>query len=173
MREITTILLLLFWKIGFGQNPEIKSSLPTIIPPSPTVSALMKFEEVAVSYYTGVPDISIPLFSSATLSKDINLDISLKYHSNGVRADETASDVGLGWSLIAGGTISRTVRGLPDEVLEYPTGLDSGMGRIGIYHKNNSAWPNFYYNFNDNLTNPLSRDFLKVFLSPIRSSKIM
>lgn len=154
MRKITTILILLFWKIGFGQNPEIKSSLPTIVPPSPTVSALMKFEEVAVSNYTGVPDISIPLFSSATLSKDINLDISLKYHSNGVKADETASDVGLGWSLIAGGTISRTVRGLPDEVLEYPTGLDSGMGRIGIYHKNNSAWPNFYYNFNDNLTNP-------------------
>jgi YD repeat-containing protein len=153
MRKITTILLLLFWKIGFGQNQEIKSSLPTIIPPSPTVSALMKFEEVAVSNYTGVPDISIPLFSSATLSKDINLNVELKYHSNGVKADETASDVGLGWSLIAGGTISRTVRGLPDEVLEYPTGLNTGMGRIGIYHKNNTAWPNFYYNFNDNLTN--------------------
>jgi hypothetical protein len=44
----------------FAQNPEIKTDLPTIIPPSPTVAALMKFEEVPVSNYTGVPDISIP-----------------------------------------------------------------------------------------------------------------
>jgi YD repeat-containing protein len=151
MRKITTILLLLFWKIGFGQNQEIKSTLPTIIPPSPTVSALMKFEEVAVSNYTGVPDISIPLFSSATLSKDIGINIALKYHS-GVGADDRASDVGLGWSLITGGTISRTVRGLPDEILIYPGGLN-GPGKIGVYHNSLSQNANNYYYFTQNIAN--------------------
>lgn len=120
----------------FGQdNATIKTGLPTILPPSPTVAALMKFEEVPVSNYTGVPDISIPLFNTPTLSKDINLDISLKYHISGIAADERASDVGLGWSLFAGGTISRTVRGLPDEFLKITGGNSDvyGTGKYGIY----------------------------------------
>jgi YD repeat-containing protein len=160
MRKITTILILLFWKIGFGQNPEIKSSLPTIIPPSPTVSALMKFEEVAVSNYTGVPDISIPLFSSATLSKDIGINIALKYHS-GVGANDRASDVGLGWSLIAGGSISRTVRGLPDEQIQLDANRTSG--KVGLYHTSLLNHNNFYYQHSDNMlqfiiSNPYQAD---------------
>lgn len=110
-----------------GQSPEIKTDMPTILPPSPTVAALMRFEEVPVSNYTGVPDISIPIFSTATRSKDIGLDISLKYSPSGIAADAVASDVGLGWSLFAGGTISRTVRGMPDEIFL----MDS---KIGLYH---------------------------------------
>jgi hypothetical protein len=155
------LILLVFILIGFkaiAQNPEIKTDLPTIIPPSPTVSALMKFEEVPVSNYTGVPDISIPIFSTPTLSKDINLDISLKYHS-GVGADDRASEVGLGWSLFAGGTISRTVRGLPDEILSYPGGLN-GPGKIGIYQNALSQNANNYYYFIQNIANE-TQDFYR------------
>jgi hypothetical protein len=32
-----------------------------IFPAAPTANNLMKFEEVPVSYYTGIPDINIPL----------------------------------------------------------------------------------------------------------------
>lgn len=127
------IIALLHGIILFGQAPEIKTDLPTIIPPSPTVAGLMKFEEIPVSNYTGIPDISIPLYSTGTLSKDINLNISLNYHPASIAADERASDVGLGWSLMAGGTISRTVRGIPDEMFKMGT-----QAKIGIYHNSSS-----------------------------------
>ena len=131
---------------AFGQNPEIKTELPTIIPPSPTVAALMKFEETPVSNYTGMPNVSIPLFSSGTISKDVNIDLSLKYHPGSNGADERSSDVGLGWSLFAGGTISRTVRGLPDEELVLGDGLGTST-KVGIYQTTVLNHVNNYYSY--------------------------
>lgn len=130
----------------FSQNPEISSELPDVIPPSPTVASLMKFEEVPVNNYTGIPDISIPLFQSPTLSKDIQLNISLSYHPSGIAADEISSDIGLGWNLIAGGVISRTVRDIPDELYFAPINNPVGhKGKIGIYHNSQTYHKNNYY----------------------------
>lgn len=145
------ISILCFLISGFmiGQNPEIKAELPTIIPPSPTVAALMKFEEVPVSNYNGIPDITIPLVNMPTISKNINLSIALKYHPSGIKADDRASDVGLGWSLFAGGTISRTVKGLPDEelVLESSSG---GKAKVGLYQTSVANHVNHYYQHGSN-----------------------
>lgn len=149
MRKIIIALLLSAASLTLAQNPEIKTDLPTIIPPSPTVAALMKFEEVPVSNYTGVPDISIPLFSIPTHSKDLGLNVSLKYHS-GVSSNDIASDTGLGWSLFAGGTISRTVRGLPDEELILDGGGQSHSGKVGLYHTSYNLHANKYYHINEN-----------------------
>jgi YD repeat-containing protein len=144
------VFSLMILNYGFGQNPEIKAELPNFIPPSPTVSALMKFEEVPVSNYTGIPDISIPLFSSPTHAKDINFNLELKYHS-GVGANDRASDVGLGWSLFAGGTISRIVRGLPDEILINENRVEKC--RRGIYHNTGVAYSNNYYLYSSEIAN--------------------
>jgi hypothetical protein len=43
------------------------------------------------------------------------LPISLSYHSGGMKVEEVASSVGLGWSLTAGGVITRSMHGGPDE----------------------------------------------------------
>jgi len=112
--------------------PDMPDGLPKVLPPSPSVAALMKFEEVPVDNYTGIPDISIPLYSIGTHSKDIALNLSLKYHPSSIAIDEDASYTGLGWSLFGGGTISRTVRGLPDE-----WNIGTGTGKLGIYNPNN------------------------------------
>lgn len=133
--------------IGFvckSQTPEIKTDLPTIIPPSPNIANLMKFEEVPVSNYTGVPNITIPLFSTKTLAKDILFDLSLIYHPASVAVEEIAGDVGLGWVLQNGGSISRTVMGLPDEIRivnsTIPGGNSiNGEGKIGLYHVTSST----------------------------------
>lgn len=110
-------LLVLFFNISIGYSQgEISTELPEIIPPSPTVASLMKFEEMPVDYYTGIPDISVPLISTPIDSK-LNLNIALNYHPSGIRVDEYASWVGTGWSLSgAGGVITRMVKGAPDEL---------------------------------------------------------
>ena len=97
--------------------PTISTDMPTIIPPSPSVAALMKFEEVPVSLYTGIPNISIPIYTTKTRGNSLDFSMSLNYHPNSAAVNEHASHTGLGWSLMAGGTISRTVRGYPDELI--------------------------------------------------------
>ncbi len=88
-----------------------------VIPPSPTVAALGKFGDIPVSLYTGTPSISIPFYSLK--SRTLELPISLNYHASGMKVNEIASWVGIGWSLSAGGTIGRTVIGKADEVNGY------------------------------------------------------
>ena len=106
----------------FGQGTD----LPQIIPPSPTAAALGEYGDIPVSYYTGVPNISIPLYNIQ--SRDISVPISLSYHAGGVKVEEEASWVGLGWSLNAGGVITRSVRGLDDIPLDgYPFDMNPPM----------------------------------------------
>ncbi|KFF11987.1 hypothetical protein IQ37_19435 [Chryseobacterium piperi] len=153
---------------GQGANPEISNELPKIIPPSPSVSSLMRFEEIPVNNYTGIPDISIPLFNTP-LSTNLNIDIGLKYHAAGVNSTQISSDVGVGWSLFAGGSISRVVRGLPDELKILPTGNNTSptstpFGKIGIYHNDISNDRNNYYYFVENILNN-TKDYYKPQLS--------
>jgi YD repeat-containing protein len=138
MRKYSIVIsFLVFVNVCFSQNPEIKTELPTIIPPSPTVSALMKFEEVPVSNYTGVPDISIPIYSTKLVESKLNFNLALSYHTASTKVEEIASNIGLGWSLTGVGTISRTVRDMPDEYLV------SGS-KFGIYRVNTLSNNDYY-----------------------------
>ena len=133
-----SLFLLLFPAIALGQmENNQKPSLPEIIPPSPTVANLMTFEEVPVDYYTGQPDISIPIYSKK-LNSDMTLPIALKYNTQGVKTISRSGWTGTGWSLDAGGSISRTVRGIADEAKK-------GINKFtGIYNLPNDAF--FSYN---------------------------
>ncbi len=86
--------------------------LPQVILPSPEAQAFAKYGNIPVSTYTGVPNISIPLYT--VQQGDISVPINLSYHASGVKVDEEASTVGLGWVLNAGGIISRSVYGDDD-----------------------------------------------------------
>ncbi|WP_080780247.1 hypothetical protein [Chryseobacterium phocaeense] len=87
--------------------------IPKILPPSPNATSIAKFVESPVSYYRGSARVGIPLFSLT--SGDIPLTISIQYDTKGIRVGEIASSVGAGWSLSAGGLITRQVRQRPDE----------------------------------------------------------
>ncbi len=86
--------------------------VPNVVPPSPDAAALMKFVDVPVSAYTGAADISVPVYTIH--AKGLDIPISLSYHTGGIRLDEEASWVGLGWTLNAGGVISRTINDKDD-----------------------------------------------------------
>ncbi|MEL7006100.1 MAG: hypothetical protein AAFN93_25735 [Bacteroidota bacterium] len=86
---------------------------PEVMPPSPEASSLGKYLSTPVSYFSGLPQISIPFFNIQ--DRDLSLDVGLSYHAGGIRVEEIASREGLGWNLQAAGSISRSVRGIPDD----------------------------------------------------------
>ena len=94
------------------------------VPKSPTVAGLVQHIDCPVSYYTGTPEINIPLYNIPL--RGIELPVSLNYHASGIKVSQEASWVGLGWTLSCAGVVSRTVRG-GDDFHEYGSGRDNGM----------------------------------------------
>ena len=109
-RTLCLVLIALCSVMASGQTEH--ATVPQVIPPSPTVRGLCKYGEIPVDYSTGIPDITIPLYTLKCGS--LELPITLNYHAGGIRVDEAASWVGLGWSLKAGGTIGVTTNGYND-----------------------------------------------------------
>lgn len=106
MKSRLTALLILFAASVFAQD------MPKVVPPSPEAAAAFKFTEVPVSLYSGLPNITIPLFEIE--SGGVTVPISISYHARGIKVAEIASRVGLGWTLNAGGMVSRQERGGDD-----------------------------------------------------------
>ena len=118
---------------------------------SPTAASLGKFTDIPVSYHTGIPDISVPLYTIKEGA--LTLPISLSYHAGGIKVLDPASWVGQNWALNAGGVITRSVMGAPDErgTTNTTRGHFSDYGyssylTIGGHRANNStqAAPNDY-----------------------------
>jgi hypothetical protein len=85
-----------------------------VVPPSPTVASLGKYGDIPVGKYSGIPNIDIPLYEIK--SGQITLPVTMNYFAGGIKVEELASWVGLGWSLNAGGVITRSVIGAPDDI---------------------------------------------------------
>jgi hypothetical protein len=100
-----------------GQQPFIKNV------PSPEIAGLGEFGTVPVSLYTGVPDISIPLHEMR--AGNYTLPLSASYHLASVKPNSQPGCLGLGWNLMAGGYITRSVRGVMDET-KYADGVAPG-----------------------------------------------
>ena len=110
MKKTVLLLSVLFLSIQPGSSQE----LPTIIPPSPNAAAFHVYGNTQVNNYTGSPDISIPIYT--VKEGELSVPIYLKYTAgNGVKVEEMASWVGLGWTLNTGGAVSRIIRGIADE----------------------------------------------------------
>ena len=108
-RVILSIVLFAACAVGLSAQTHVADSL---LPLSPQAASLARYGEYPVSYATGVPDISIPIYTIKLGS--YSLPISISYHASGIKVADVASTVGLGWTLNAGGAISRTVEGAPD-----------------------------------------------------------
>ena len=89
-----------------------QDSLPQVF--SPNAAELGKYGKIPVSYFNGLPNISIPL--TELKAKNYTLPIYLSYHASGNKPDQHPGWVGLGWTLHAGGCINRIVNGMKDEM---------------------------------------------------------
>ncbi len=95
-----------------SSGDDTASPFDRIFPQSPQSQALARYGEYPVSMTTGVPDITIPIYDIKL--GEYTLPINISYHASGIKMDEVATTVGLGWSLNAGGVITRSVNGAPD-----------------------------------------------------------
>ena len=82
--------------------------------PSPDASSLGNFVNFPVAQSSGLIPISVPL--SELKTDMLSMPISLSYHGSGVRVEQEAGNVGMGWSLNAGGVITRSLRGSADDI---------------------------------------------------------
>ncbi len=112
MKKILFILNLFVIMITvFGQN-EYHYYKPSITPSSPDQSSLLKYFETPVSPSNGTTGINIPLYTINQAG--IKFPIELTYNASGIRVNEVASSVGLGWNLNIP-KIVRVVKGIPDD----------------------------------------------------------
>ena len=101
---------------GLAFSQPVNQLMHDVVLPAPNPASLGKYLDIPVSHFTGVPNISIPIHT--VTEGPLSLPISMSYHSSGIKVAETATWVGLGWNLSAGGMITRTVQGLPDDHLD-------------------------------------------------------
>jgi YD repeat-containing protein len=104
-----------------AQTPDFKA----VSSKTPTVAGMGLYTEVPISHFTGSPQISIPLYEVS--EGNFKMPISLNYHPSSVRVHSHPGWVGLGWSLSAGGTITRTAYGYLDERTIKYNGLAIGF----------------------------------------------
>lgn len=104
---------------------------------SPNMMSLGLFGEVPVSYFTGVPNINVPLYDFT--ENGISIPLGLSYHASGFRPDVHPGWVGINWNLSASYAISRTIRDVADDYIS-PAHVQS----LGYYYSYNyvasSSW---------------------------------
>ncbi len=100
------------------------------------IAALLLFAktQAQVNLQTGSATFSLPIFSWQDNKSRLNSIVALSYNSgNGLRVNDVASNAGQGWSMIAGGVITRMQVGEPDDqvkrdgtdgdITKYPSGI--------------------------------------------------
>ncbi len=94
-------------------NFETSLSQSIKIPNSPEASAFIKYGDIPVNLYTGSPTISVPIYQIQ--GKQLSVPITMSYDASGIKVNQLASWVGLGWNLNYGGVVTRQVNGLADQ----------------------------------------------------------
>lgn len=105
------ITLLLF--VHLEGAAQYDGSIPQVTTVTPNSAALFKMTQRPQGSYTGTTPIQIPLYE--VWAGDLSVPVTLNYSNGGIRVEEIASWVGLGWSLSAGGRITRIMNWVPDD----------------------------------------------------------
>lgn len=88
-------------------------NLPPVITPSPQSIAFTRYGDYPMANHNGLTDITIPLHT--VTGKRLSLPITMSFHASGRMANETNGTLGIRWTLNAGGLVTRTMKGYPDE----------------------------------------------------------
>ncbi|MCM1111534.1 MAG: hypothetical protein NC336_10015, partial [Clostridium sp.] len=128
-------------------------SIPTdfISKPSAGPEAIQRYIDFPVLYASGTMDVALPLVQWSVGA--LPMQISIGYHTGGVKYRQQSSPVGLGWALNAGGCIIREVNGLPDELpqkkmLKSWEPIDAYFLIDGFRNQRDTGYDRYRYSFN-------------------------
>ena len=142
-----------FNPVGFTQSVSTsgassRASKPKdILPVSPNAGGLGSFGSVPIGHFKGTVDVSVPIYDVGY--KDLSINLTLKYqNSSGNKPDLLPGSVGMGWVLLSGGSIVRSVKVLsgnqasgdiPLPVVTNPTAASdwSSSAKMNSYLSNN------------------------------------
>ena len=122
------LLVFAFTFSAFGQTQAVTRFDRRVTPPSPQATQLGIFGSFPPDLNTGAVKTTIPLLE--VQSRQLSLSVALNYHYTGLQVTEVPSWLGLGWTLSAGGVITRTVQGLPDELGSNRGYLNGGWAEV-------------------------------------------
>lgn len=124
---LPTVFTILFAQFCLSQvNTDLRPAIK-----SPEANKFEQYLNMPVNLVSGTPQVSIPIY---TLNySGMSLPISLEYDASGVKVESIASSVGQNWSLNVGGTVSRIIKGAPDEGNLYGPQRKSRIQTSGYY----------------------------------------
>lgn len=114
IRDLKNIVCVTIVSYCMGLNLCAQDRIPANIP-TPGASSICRYGAIPMSYYIGTPNITIPLHKFNC--RDVELPVYLSYDASGVRLNQLPSWTGENWTLHAGGCITRTINGYPDELV--------------------------------------------------------
>ncbi|PIF33169.1 YD repeat-containing protein [Flavobacterium sp. 9] len=147
------VILLTSIKIVAQTTPVDGFKAPDFTPKSPEASAFLRYGEYPVDLSTGVPGISLPIYTIKV--DDFEIPISLSYHASGIKVGQEATWVGLGWNLNAGAQIILNSR---DDVDENDAEIDNPQRDAAFVKQYMIDHP---YAFNNNLIKEYEKSKVK------------
>lgn len=125
------LLLIFIFSYNTVTGQDNNFSLPKVLMPEPSAAEFIRQEAFPVSNFTGTANVTVPIYTVE--SGDIKFPITASYLTRGIKVDQEASWIGLGWSLNTGGMITRVINGTDD------LGENDGTGRLYLDQFPNST----------------------------------
>ena len=120
MKKFHLTFVLMLFASCFGLSAQTESVykrgatyIESTLPPSPEPASIVKYAGIPFTHSCGMVEYDVPFYTLE--GRELSIPIGLHYASNGIKLDEVAGVAGLGWTLEAGGCITRTVMDMPDE----------------------------------------------------------
>lgn len=113
IRVLFIIILSLIANDAMAGDLNKECTVPQCCIATPNATAIARYGDIPMNYYTGRANISVPLYH--TSQRGIDLDVSLSYDTQGIIATSLPGWTGHNWTLNAGGVITRVTNKMVDE----------------------------------------------------------
>lgn len=97
IKTLAIILILLNYGLINAQTDDVNNLDLNITNSSPDVFAFEKAQLSSIKEYVGKVNVNIPIYTIK--SGNVTFPIGLSYDTGGIKVDQLASDIGLGWSI--------------------------------------------------------------------------
>ncbi|WDF61646.1 hypothetical protein PQ462_09705 [Flavobacterium sp. KACC 22758] len=95
--KITILLSIFLFSVFSGFSQNIDPGITKNLPRTPQTANLEQYGDIQIGEYSGKPEITIPIYNLKT--GGLQFPINLYYDATGIRVNQEASWVGLGWEL--------------------------------------------------------------------------